>query len=1106
MVKSRREVDRKHGHERLVIIAAALLKEDSRAEKGKGNYSDVLGEKNQSTCTCKWNPDKKVFRIKIEHSNYISEYLKTYTKYSESKGEEEQDDDCYWLHKGRGIAYVEAYRRLIEYGLFSVTTEQWDLIEKKGSTTDTITFQLGPFPSPDINECLKHLAVCRKLNRNTIVQKTPLELCNYIPEAPEGSFVGKLRAHDLTEIHRLVATTDKHLAITGMGGMGKSILAREYLLTYAKHYPGGICWLQPKDGEYNPDADRRKEDTKHRVNQLLDTFAPLIGITVDEATREDSKAALQAFWRQLEDKGILLILDDVKNAAQFKEFLPPPPYAQKKVTIIGTSRMSEFGTFINTYPLELPSMDDALTQLKAIVGTERIEQEEDDAIAILNSGVMDRLPLAVCLLGGYLRVKQQESLSTTMSRLINARERWIPGNQGYIGDDALEDIAALTDAQKGARAIFELTWGWLQCCTQKAAKLLPLFSSSFVDWDTVEAALSKGYETLQDDDFSDTKTAILEGELLLHSLINITADEPGTKAYTYHDLIGEFLRSKTNAGDKNEWLSVLEHAALNHAVVHVPQVDNNTSESTVIVYGRRVKLTETALFSLDVINEKMIGKLGIALSHYYRRTGNLDRAFAVHKQITKYLLNGCMDDLTEINAFRERRMALGKVLYNDPETLDMLIEEKINDLTDIRFFDENQIDCMGMIGNDPDELDMVIYKQAIAHFGRHPKRGMIAAEYFIDMASFYELLRHKSDLPDIHNKIFSYYKSSIAIYKQVAGERSSEVADALCIYGNHVLRTRDKLKAVPKSLLDSLEITREVSGNKSDRVKYILWTVARGYTALGDIEKAEEHLLEALEIQRLHHKEDVEDVNESLHFEQSILSQLGNTYEKQSKYIEAETLYKKVVEIGEKTTASEHHGMYIGEAFLQLGNLYYRSKDYKTAKEYARKSVAVREDYFGKYHTDTINAHELIAQSHIALKEYIEGEKKYIEIIEVAKQISWIHPQRINQFIIELAVALLWQGKFFESLDAMQTVNREALQRISNNLVLRNNEIAKTILEYFEVAEKGNAREQGKLVVIACEYLNEGKFIQASRILEIVKPKVIKTDRKVSELYNDTVH
>jgi hypothetical protein len=176
--------------------------------------------------------------------------------------------------------------------------------------------------------------------------------------------------------------------VMGMGGIGKSQLAVEYVHRYGCHYPGGVFWVDAEQG----------------ISTMIANIANAAGLDIDYT--RDEKTQLHQLWQQLGTRGaVLLVLDN------FPEQEPPEPWQAplKSVYTLVTTRRKDF---FNYFCLSLDTLD------------------RESALQLLNSGprrfgagayelaaALEGLPLALELAKHFLNLRPTLSVEELLEEM-----------------------------------------------------------------------------------------------------------------------------------------------------------------------------------------------------------------------------------------------------------------------------------------------------------------------------------------------------------------------------------------------------------------------------------------------------------------------------------------------------------------------------------------------------------------------------------------------------------------------------------------------------------------------------------------------------------------
>jgi Tetratricopeptide repeat/NB-ARC domain len=169
-------------------------------------------------------------------------------------------------------------------------------------------------------------------------------------------FVGRTR--DLWQVHSalhgaesaiITATTASGLAqVSGMGGVGKSLLAEEYALRFGAAYPGGVFWLRAMGHDVaRPAAGREHQDAVR--SEQFHHLAVALGIDVAGLSPPQVEAVLRAAFEKA-GQSFLWVVDDLAaglDGEAVRAWLPPHPLGKTLVT----TRSREYGSIGTAVPL-----------------------------------------------------------------------------------------------------------------------------------------------------------------------------------------------------------------------------------------------------------------------------------------------------------------------------------------------------------------------------------------------------------------------------------------------------------------------------------------------------------------------------------------------------------------------------------------------------------------------------------------------------------------------------------------------------------------------------------------------------------------------------------
>jgi tetratricopeptide (TPR) repeat protein len=212
----------------------------------------------------------------------------------------------------------------------------------------------------------------------------PLTAPNWYGMAPVGSarFVGRLA--EMWQVHSLLHAADVVQItgavvnvgqVSGLGGVGKSLLAEEYALHFGAAYPGGVFWLRAYGNDNSQTVLGAEEREALRTGQMRD-MAERLGINAQGMSAAQIEGALKG---EIERRGkdCLWVVDDVPNGLNgdaLRGWFAPHALARTLIT----TRSREYRSLANGIDLSVLAPEEAyqlLTSHKLPLGEDEQARE-----------------------------------------------------------------------------------------------------------------------------------------------------------------------------------------------------------------------------------------------------------------------------------------------------------------------------------------------------------------------------------------------------------------------------------------------------------------------------------------------------------------------------------------------------------------------------------------------------------------------------------------------------------------------------------------------------------------------------------------------------------
>lgn len=296
------------------------------------------------------------------------------------------------------------------------------------------------------------LITCAIVDSGVIPQQLPSTISN---------FVGRTHELDIltTQLDR-VAVDGSTVIITSIGGtagIGKTTLALYWTRKYIDQFPDGQLYVDLRG--FSPSGT--PVTPQEAIRGFLDAFqVPPEKIPVNP----DDQAAL--YRTLVEDRQLVIVLDNARNADQVRPLLPESPTCLVLVTSrqqLGSLIARERAMYIT---LDFLAIDEARQLLADFLGVERMQAEPEAVNELIHRCV--HLPIALTIAAARILTNPHLPLSVLVGELREERQR-------------LAALATGDSQETDIRAVFSWSYTALSPQVARLFRLLGLHSGPDID-------------------------------------------------------------------------------------------------------------------------------------------------------------------------------------------------------------------------------------------------------------------------------------------------------------------------------------------------------------------------------------------------------------------------------------------------------------------------------------------------------------------------------------------------------------------------------------------------------------------------------------------------
>ncbi len=809
------------------------------------------------------------------------------------------------------------------------------------------------------------------------------------------------REETLQALHTALNTEEtpfiQALAISGLGGIGKTQTALEYVYRNSNAYQA-VLWA--------------RADTRELLTTDFVRIATLLALP--EESSQDQGRVVAAVKRWLSKKtGWLLVLDNADDLAMVNDFLPEIPGGH----LLLTTRTPHTGQIAQCVPMKKLSREEGvfflLRRAKLLESTTPFYTTSYDywLQAGVIAEIMDGLPLALDQAAAY--IEETECGLTGYIERYQKRQIALLSRRGGLRPDHPASIAAS----------WSLSFEKIEQAHPAAAELLRLCAFLHPDAIAKEMLLASDCELTPRLHLLVTDPFELDAALEQLATFSLLRRDPDSHALTLHRLVQTVLREQMDDETRRVWaeraVRLVEYAfpavtfttwqdcqdCLPHALTCVEFIEQlhltlpaalrllNKAGSYLrerAQYGEAERLltnaltlSEATLHTDDPMLAESLNNLGM-LAHdqgkYIRSEALLQRALTIYERAwgsehieVAYCLSNLAKNYrvqakhSQMEALVKQALAIREKVLG-PEHPD--VAKSLNQLANLYH------------GQDKYSQAEPLYQQALAILQRTlgPEHIDIA-ENLNNLASVYDSLGKYAQAEPLYQQALAFCEKKLGAHHTYTAISLHNLAE--------IYRYQGKYEQAQQFHQRALEIRTQTLGPEHPHSAKSLNLLAEISLAQQDYTEAENLAGKALEIWE-------KTVGLEHHYTAIGLDTLARLRRIQGHLAAAEPLAVQALMLFQKVLGNDSH---VASSLNTLAEIFYDQRAYHRVEELLCQALQIQEQLLGREHPQTARSLHNLALLAVTQGDYKRAEEYFIRVLAIRRVV--LLPKHPDLLVLE---------------------------------------------------------------------------------------------------------